>query len=58
MLPDPAGILPHRPPFLFVSELAVAQPGVSATARWEVAVTGDEWFFAGHFPAGPPCPAS
>ena len=29
-------------------------PGVSATAQWHV--SGDEWFFSGHFPGRPTLP--
>ena len=53
-LPAPAEILPHRPPFLFVDELVAVEPGVSATGRWTL--TGDEWFFPGHFPGRPTLP--
>ena len=53
-LPTPAEVLPHRPPFLFVDELIALEPGVSAVARWHL--TGDEWFFPGHFPGRPTLP--
>ena len=53
-LPDPASVLPHRPPFLFVDEVIALEPGVSGTGRWHL--TGDEWFFAGHFPGRPTLP--
>jgi 3-hydroxyacyl-[acyl-carrier-protein] dehydratase len=53
-LPDPADILPHRPPFLFVDELTALVPGVSAEGTWRL--TGDEWFFPGHFPGRPTLP--
>lgn len=53
-LPDPASILPHRPPFLFIDELVAIEPGVGATGRWHL--TGEEWFFAGHFPGRPTLP--
>jgi 3-hydroxyacyl-[acyl-carrier-protein] dehydratase len=39
---------------LFVDELLAVQPGVSASGRWRL--TGDEWFFAGHFPGRPTLP--
>ena len=52
--PDPASVLPHRPPFLFVDEIVEVEPGVSATGRWHL--TGDEAFFAGHFPGRPTLP--
>ena len=53
-LPRPADVLPHRPPFLFVTELTAVDPGVSASGRWEL--TGEEAFFAGHFPGRPTLP--
>ena len=53
-LPNPADVLPHRPPFLFVDEVTALEPGQSATGRWHL--TGQEWFFAGHFPGRPTLP--
>ncbi len=53
-LPRPVDVLPHRPPFLFVDELVALEPGVSAVATWRL--TGDEWFFPGHFPGRPTLP--
>lgn len=53
-LPAPASIIPHRAPFLFVDELVELVPGVSARGRWHL--TGDEAFFAGHFPGRPTLP--
>ena len=52
--PAPADVLPHRPPFLFVDEILGVEPGQSATGRW--GLTGDEWFFSGHFPGRPTLP--
>jgi len=52
--PDPQSLLAHRPPFLFVDEILELTPGVSATATWRL--TGDEWFFSGHFPGRPTLP--
>lgn len=46
--------LPHRDPFLFVTELRSVEPGQSATGAWQL--TGDEAFFAGHFPGRPTLP--
>lgn len=46
--------LPHRPPFLFLSEVDEVVPGASARGRWHL--TGDEPFFAGHFPGRPTLP--
>jgi 3-hydroxyacyl-[acyl-carrier-protein] dehydratase len=50
----PEDVLPHRPPFLFVDEVLDVEPGVSARGRWHL--TGDEPFFAGHFPGRPTLP--
>jgi 3-hydroxyacyl-[acyl-carrier-protein] dehydratase len=52
-LRPPAEVLPHRPPFLFVDEVTMLD-GSSAEGRWTV--TGDEAFFAGHFPGRPTLP--
>ena len=53
-LPAPIDLLPHRSPFLLVDELIAMEPGVSATGLWRL--TGDEYFFAGHFPGRPTLP--
>lgn len=53
-LPAPVDVLPHRPPFLFVDELIAIEAGTSASGRWHL--TGDEAFFAGHFPGRPTLP--
>lgn len=53
-LPAPADLLPHRPPFLFVDRVLAIEPGVSAAAEWHL--TGEEWFFPGHFPGRPTLP--
>ena len=53
-LPAPIDLLPHRPPFLFVDELTALEPGQSASGLWHL--TGDEAFFAGHFPGRPTLP--
>lgn len=53
-LPAPADILPHRPPFLFVDSLLALEPGRAARGVWHL--TGDEWFFPGHFPGRPTLP--
>jgi 3-hydroxyacyl-[acyl-carrier-protein] dehydratase len=50
----PEDVLPHRPPFLFVDEIDEVVPGESARGRWHL--TGDEQFFAGHFPGRPTLP--
>jgi 3-hydroxyacyl-[acyl-carrier-protein] dehydratase len=54
ILPTPADILPHRPPFLFVDEVTALVPGESAAGLWRL--SGDEWFFLGHFPGRPTLP--
>ncbi len=46
--------LPHRPPFLFVTDVLSLEPGQSATGQWQL--TGEEAFFAGHFPGRPTLP--
>jgi len=53
-LPAPTDLLAHRPPFLFVDEILSLEPGQRASGRWTL--TGDEWFFAGHFPGRPTLP--
>ena len=50
----PEDLLPHRPPFLFVDDVDEIVPGESARGRWRL--TGDEWFFSGHFPGRPTLP--
>jgi 3-hydroxyacyl-[acyl-carrier-protein] dehydratase len=52
--PRPAEVLPHRPPFLFVDEVTAIDPGRSASGLWRL--TGEEAFFAGHFPGRPTLP--
>jgi 3-hydroxyacyl-[acyl-carrier-protein] dehydratase len=53
-LPAPAAVLPHRPPFLFVTSVSAVEPGLSASGEW--VLTGEEPFFAGHFPGRPTLP--
>ena len=53
-LPRPADVLPHRPPFLFVDEVTEIVEGSSARGLWRL--TGEEAFFAGHFPGRPTLP--
>ena len=51
---DPAALLPHRPPFLLLDEVTELVPGQSARGVWRL--TGEEDFFAGHFPGRPTLP--
>jgi len=53
-LPRPDQLLPHRPPFLLGDELTSIVPGESAAGLWRL--TGDEYFFPGHFPGRPTLP--
>jgi len=53
-LPRPDDVLPHRAPFLFVTEVTSVEPGVSARGFWDL--TEEEPFFAGHFPGRPTLP--
>ncbi len=53
-VPRPADVLPHRPPFLFVDDVSEIVPGRSVKGRWHL--TGEEPFFAGHFPGRPTLP--
>lgn len=50
----PEDVLPHRPPFLLLTEVTAVEPGVSASGYWDL--TGEEAFFAGHFPGRPTLP--
>jgi len=55
ILRPPDEVIPHRPPFLFVSEVTDldTSSGV-AKGRWHL--SGDEDFFRGHFPGRPTLP--
>jgi 3-hydroxyacyl-[acyl-carrier-protein] dehydratase len=53
-LPSPTDVLPHRPPFLLIDEVTELVPARSACGRWHL--SGDEAFFAGHFPGRPTLP--
>jgi len=50
----PEEVLPHRPPFLLLTEVTAVEPGLSASGYWDL--TGEEAFFAGHFPGRPTLP--
>ncbi len=50
----PDQVLPHRDPFLFLTEVTSYEPGSWAEGYWQL--TGDEAFFAGHFPGRPTLP--
>ena len=50
----PEDVLPHRPPFLLLTDVDDVVPGERATGRWRL--TGEEDFFAGHFPGRPTLP--
>jgi 3-hydroxyacyl-[acyl-carrier-protein] dehydratase len=39
---------------LFVDEVVTLDPGKAATGTWRL--SGDEWFFSGHFPGRPTLP--
>ena len=47
-------ILPHRPPFLLIDEVAELEPGRRVVARREV--RAEDWWFPGHFPERPVMP--
>jgi len=51
---DPREVLPHRDPFAFITTIDEVVAGQSARCSW--VLTGDEPFFAGHFPGRPTLP--
>jgi len=51
---SPLDLLPHAPPFLFLTRVVSLEAGVSGVAEW--ALTGEEDFFRGHFPGEPVVP--
>lgn len=51
---DPAALIPHRDPFLLLSEITDLIPGQRAGGVWRL--SGDEPFFTGHFPGRPTVP--
>jgi 3-hydroxyacyl-[acyl-carrier-protein] dehydratase len=55
MSPNPTvlGLIPHRPPFLFVDEIVSESPdGLVARRTWRT----DEDFYRGHYPGAPITP--
>jgi 3-hydroxyacyl-[acyl-carrier-protein] dehydratase len=48
------GLLPHRPPFRFVDAVDAITVAQHIEARWSI--TGEEYFFPGHFPGNPILP--
>lgn len=53
MLP-PQAVIPHRDPFLLLTEVTEVTVGEKAVGYWDL--TGDEPFFGGHFPGRPTLP--
>ena len=53
MLLPPEEVIPHRAPFLFLTEVTEVVEGERASGYWDI---GDETFFAGHFPGRPTLP--
>ena len=51
---DPASLIPHRAPFLLLDDVTSITPGERASGTWRL--TGEEAFFAGHFPGRPTLP--
>jgi 3-hydroxyacyl-[acyl-carrier-protein] dehydratase len=47
-------IIPHRPPFLLVDEVVEVEPGKKI--KGIKYVSGDEYYFKGHFPSNPIMP--
>lgn len=51
---DTLELLPHKPPFRFLTSLQRIDPGQRGEALWRV--TGEEDFLKGHFPSDPIVP--
>lgn len=47
-------VLPHREPFLLIDTIVECELGKRTTALWHL--TGEEYFFQGHFPQKPVLP--
>jgi 3-hydroxyacyl-[acyl-carrier-protein] dehydratase len=47
-------IIPHREPYMFLDEVKVEKEGISGKAYKKL--TGNEYFFEGHFPDRPVMP--
>ena len=52
-LPSVTDLIPHRPPFLFVDEIASLEPERIVTRR---TFRAEEAFFSGHYPGDPITP--
>ena len=50
----PEKVLPHRDPFLFLTEVTDLRPGEGAAGFWQP--DDEERFFSGHFPGRPTLP--
>ncbi len=51
---DPKLVIPHRAPFLYVTD--VTEIVNMESAKGVLRLTGEEWFFKGHFPNRPTMP--
>ena len=47
-------VLPHREPFLLIDHIVECEIGKRCIAQWHL--TGEEYFFQGHFPGQPVTP--
>ncbi|MBC7325789.1 MAG: 3-hydroxyacyl-ACP dehydratase FabZ [Moorella sp. (in: Bacteria)] len=48
------GVLPHRYPFLLIDRILTVEAGTRAVGLKNV--SGNEWYFSGHFPGQPVMP--